>query len=210
MCFEATLRDGAGGSNWRDELNLTGFLTDFADQAVVLPLAGAVLLALAALGWRRGALAWGGSVAGVLAAVLLLKLVVMACGGKWGLVGLASPSGHTAGAAVVFGGLLALMLPRSSVWVAAGAGGAFALAIGLTRLALQVHTVADVVVGASVGVAGAVAMRLLAGPRPPRVAPRWVVLVAAVIMVAFHGQRLPAEGKIRWLALEVWPLNECR
>jgi membrane-associated phospholipid phosphatase len=186
------------------------FLTDFADQAVVLPLAGAMLLVLAALGWRRGALAWGGSVAGVLAAMLLLKLVVVACGARWGLAGLTSPSGHTAGAAVVFGGLLALLLPRSSVWVAAGAGGAFALAIGLTRLALQVHTVADVVVGAAVGVAGAVAMRLLAGPRPAAVGPRWVLLAAALVVVVFHGQRLPAEGEIRWLALGIWPLDECR
>jgi hypothetical protein len=34
------------------------FVTDFADQAVVLPLALTICLALAVAGWRRGALAW--------------------------------------------------------------------------------------------------------------------------------------------------------
>ena len=34
------------------------FLTDFADQAVVLPLVLVLALVLAAQGWRRGAAAW--------------------------------------------------------------------------------------------------------------------------------------------------------
>ena len=34
------------------------FLTDFADQAVVLPMVAAVSVVLAAQGWWRGALAW--------------------------------------------------------------------------------------------------------------------------------------------------------
>jgi membrane-associated phospholipid phosphatase len=188
------------------------FVTDFADQAVALPVAATVLLALLALGWRRGALAWAVGVGGVLLAMLVLKLITFACVWRVPWVGLASPSGHTATAAVVYGGLLALLVPRSAggTLAAAAAGGAFALLFGLTRLALQVHTVADVIVGAAVGIAGAVILRWLAGDRPARLSSPRLVLVACVVMLLFHGHRLEAETRIRALALDVWPLSLCR
>ena len=40
------------------------FLTDFADQAVLLPVAAGVAIMLLLLGWRRGALAWTVAVCG--------------------------------------------------------------------------------------------------------------------------------------------------
>ena len=188
------------------------FLTNFADQAVTLPLAACVFLGLLALGWRRGALAWGASVAGVLTMMLVLKLATLACESHLAQTGLKSPSGHTATAAVVYGGLFALLAPRSRrvTLVAAASGGAFALGIGLTRLALHVHTVADVLVGAAVGVAGAVAMRHLAGPRPTRLATSWLLAGACLVLLLFHGDKLEAETRLRWLALDVWPLSACR
>ncbi len=188
------------------------FLTNFADQAVVLPLAACVFITLFALGWRRGALAWGACVAGVLAVMLVLKLVTLACGAHVAWTGLASPSGHTATAAVVYGGLFALLAPRSrnATLVAAAAGGAVALGIGLTRLALHVHTVADVLVGAAVGVGGAVLMRRLAGTRPSRLATPWLLAGACLVLLVFHGDKLEAETRLHWLALDIWPLSECR
>jgi membrane-associated phospholipid phosphatase len=193
------------------------FLTDFADQAVVLPLAAAVLVGLLALGWRRGALAWGLAVAGVLAVMLVLKLVTFACGSRLGLgaggwLSLVSPSGHTATAAVVYGGLLALLAPRSvaGTTLAVLGGGGMALLFGLTRLALHVHTMADVMVGAAVGVAGAAIMRQVAGARPASMSSPRLLMLACVIIVAFHGHRMEAESRIRWLALDIWPLSLCR
>jgi membrane-associated phospholipid phosphatase len=191
---------------------IAAFVTDFADQAVVLPLAVAVCLGLLGLGWRRGAAAWGISVGGVLAVMFVLKMVVLACGWRTGWSNLVSPSGHTAAAAVVYGGLLALVLPRTLAGTGAAvlAGGGMALIFGLTRLALHVHTVSDVVVGASVGVAGAIVMRWLAGANPNRrMSPR-LGLVVLTVMFVFHGHRLEAESRIRWLALDVWPLSLCR
>ncbi len=187
------------------------FLTDFADQAVVLPLAATVLALLVAVGWRKGAAAWALSVCGVLAVMLVFKLVVFACGWRVPWTGLSSPSGHTAASAVVYGGLLSLMAPPSAAGAvfAALAGGLVALVFGLTRLALHVHTVADVVCGAAVGVAGTVLMRALAGARPRRpLGPKLMVVVCAVVLL-FHGRRLEAETRIRWLALDVWPLSAC-
>lgn len=54
------------------------FLTDFADQAVMLPLALAVAIALAVMGWRRGAMVWLGIVCGTFGLMLGLKFIFMA------------------------------------------------------------------------------------------------------------------------------------
>jgi len=188
------------------------FVTDFADQAVALPVAATVLLALLVLGWRRGALAWAFGVGGVLAVMLVLKLVTFACVWRVPWIGLSSPSGHTATAAVVYGGLLALLVPPGyrGTLAAAIAGGAFALLFGLTRLALHVHSVPDVIVGAGVGIAGAVILRRLAGHRPPLLSSPRLALAACAVMLLFHGHRLEAETRIRALALDVWPLSLCR
>jgi membrane-associated phospholipid phosphatase len=188
------------------------FLTDFADEAVVLPVAAVVLVALLALGWRRGALAWGFGVAGVLGVMLVLKLVTFACGWRVPWTDLSSPSGHTAAAAVVYGGLLALLVRRDlgGTIIAALAGGAFALVFGLTRLALQVHTVPDVVVGAAIGVTGAVLLRHAAGDRPARLSSPRLAIAAFFVMAVFHGHRLEAETHIRSLALDIWPLSLCQ
>jgi membrane-associated phospholipid phosphatase len=188
------------------------FLTDFADQAVALPVAATVLLILLVFGWRRGALAWGGCVGGVLLVMLLLKLVAFACVWRAPWIGLHSPSGHTATAAVVYGGLLALFLRRSTAGILTAAllGGGVALLFGLSRLALHVHTVPDVIVGAIIGTAGAAALRSLAGERPVGLASPRLALAALIVMAVFHGHRLEAETRIRWLALDVWPLTLCR
>jgi membrane-associated phospholipid phosphatase len=188
------------------------FLTDFADQAVALPLAATVLIVLLALGWRRGAFAWAGCVGGVLAVMLVLKLITFACIWRAPWLGITSPSGHTATAAVVYGGLLALLVPRGvrGTLVVALAGGAFALVFGLTRLALEVHTVPDVIIGAMVGVTGAMLLRHLAGDRPARLSSPRIALAACVVMLLFHGHKLEAETRIRYLALDLWPLSLCR
>src|SRR5215211_6442054 len=108
------------------------FLTDFADLGLVLPVAALVALALAAVGWRREALAWSVAVAGTLAAMLVLKLAVLAYSGHLG-AGMRSPSGHTAAGTVLYAGLLALLVGRrlgTRTGVALLAGVALALLFG--------------------------------------------------------------------------------
>ena len=94
------------------------FVTDFADQAVIVPLVLAVAAALLIAGWRRGALAWAVAVSGTLCTVLVAKVVVHSCIAAAQLPDLRSPSGHTASAAVVYGGLIALLppTPARGVW----------------------------------------------------------------------------------------------
>ena len=181
------------------------FLTDFGDEAVVLPLALAVLLFLLALRWWRGALAWAASLCATLGTILLLKIVFTACAVQLAGTGIVSPSGHTASSCLIYGGVFVLLARRPNrllpaLLCAAAIAGVF----GFTRLFLQVHTPGDVMAGATIGLAGICLLVALAGERPD-MRRRWPLAVAALgVFVLFHGIRLPAEGAIRAFALQDW------
>jgi membrane-associated phospholipid phosphatase len=191
---------------------LAGFFTDFADQAVVLPVCLCVVTGLALSGWRRGAAAFALASGAVLACMMLLKLLALGCGVFRPWADITSPSGHTAAAAALYGGGLALSLRRRLGPLAAAclASLPVAAAIGLTRLALHVHTGAEVVLGGAVGLAGVVGLVFLAGP-PPRLRHPWrVVLAGLAVMLVLHGTRLPAEAQLRWASFHIWPFTLCR
>jgi membrane-associated phospholipid phosphatase len=188
------------------------FLTDFADQAVVLPLALVVGFTFVAVGWRRGAIAWAIAIAATLAAILVAKLAAFC----WGDllppgIGLRSPSGHTADAAVAYGSLLALLAPRH--WrpplPALVAASLAATVIGASRLAMHVHTPIDVLIGAVIGIAGAVLFTRLADERPPGL--RRSLLLAASIgaVILFHGEHLHSEDGLQRLWHLIRPLACC-
>jgi len=61
-----------------------------------------------------------------------------------------------------------------------------------------------------VGVVAAILLRRLAGERPRRIVSPWLALAALTAMFLFHGHRLEAGTRIRWLALDVWPLKLCK
>jgi len=192
------------------------FVTDLGDQAVIVPLAVAMGVVLLLAGWWRGALAWGMAVSATLFAVLVAKMGTIACQGLMPPVGLLSPSGHTASAAVIYGGMLALVLSghaRHGVagWTAPAACGlAFAVPVGFTRLALAVHTMADVLAGGLIGTVGVVALSRLAGPHPP-LRRGWIGIAATVlaVLVLFHGRHVYAEMQIGRLGQQIWPLTLC-
>ncbi len=187
------------------------FLTDFADQAVMLPLAAVIGLMLALSGWWRGCAAWSFAVVGVLGTIALLKYVFFACFSILGASGIHSPSGHTAAAGMIMGGGLVLFL-RSRLPAAALATipVSFAVLFGLSRLAVHAHSVPEVLLGGAIGLAGVAVLALLAGPRPP--ARGWPAALAAVaVLVGLHGLRLHAEAALHGFALFTWlPLpTEC-
>jgi len=169
-------------------------LTDFADEAVVLPLIAVVALMLGLLGWRRGALAWLGAVGLSFTSVLALKLVFATCGPALGLPALRSPSGHTAAAAVIAGGI-AVVLGQGRQQIAAIAGLA-ALLIGATRVALGLHTPAEVALGGALGILGVLGFAALAG-NPPALRLRWLFAAIVAVALLLHGQHLDAETRIR-------------
>ncbi len=188
------------------------FLTNFADQAVLLPLAICVGLTFAIAGWRRGAIAWTVAVGGTFLITLSLKLIFLACGHLLPFPDVRSPSGHTAASAVVYGSLLALGIRRvtgHARWTVPSAV-LVTLVIGASRLALGLHTGQEVLLGGIIGVGGAIVAGVGAGPPPARLPVRVLTAVALGIVVFFHGFHLPAEAAIRSVALNLWPLSSCR
>ncbi len=182
------------------------WVTDLADGAVLLPLAALVACGLAVGGRWRAALAWAGCVGGTLGLMLGLKLLVAGCGGPLLALGLRSPSGHTAAAAVIGGGLVALLAGLRG-WDAALPGLLVAAVIAATRIALRVHSLADVMVGAAVGVGGSMALAWLGGGEARgRFRPRGallLVLAGVVLLALLHGRRLDVEGRIHALGLRL-------
>jgi membrane-associated phospholipid phosphatase len=176
------------------------FLTDFADQAVILPMVLAVAIALAVQGWRRGAYAWLAAVAVTFAAMMVLKLTFLSCSPVFGPMDIHSPSGHVAAATVVAGGLAGMLTRRSSGLLPAAI--LAAVVIGFSRLWLGAHSLPEVVLGATVGLSGALALSRLAG-RPPALRPVPLVLTIALVAVLFHGLHMPAEAAIRHTALRI-------
>jgi membrane-associated phospholipid phosphatase len=185
-------------SKWqclRFRLSFVSFITDFADQALIMPLVLAVAMSLLLQGWQRGAGAWLLAVLMTFTVMLGLKLVFLACAASFGTSDLRTPSGHVAAATVVAGGLAALVLRQRATVLALAAGAA--IVIGASRLVLGLHSLAEVVLGAVVGLGGAWALLVLAGRPPPGLDVRRVAAIATAVVVVFHGLHLPAEAHIR-------------
>jgi membrane-associated phospholipid phosphatase len=173
------------------------FLTNFADQAVILPVVFAIAIVLAMQGWRRGALVWLGVVFITFGLMLVLKLGFLACAPLTGPIDIHSPSGHVAAATVVCGGLAALLTRRrTSILPVAMLA---AVVIGVSRLVLGMHSLPEVVLGGLVGLAGATALLALAGPTPA-LRPGRLLAVVVIVAALFHGMHLPAEAAIRHTA----------
>jgi membrane-associated phospholipid phosphatase len=182
-------------------LPLVTFITDFADQAVILPLVLAIGIVLLVQGWRRGAAAWALAAVATFAAMLALKLVFLACAHSFGTTDIHTPSGHVAAATVVTGGLAVLLFRRRATVLTLAA--LAAVVIGVSRLVLGVHSLPEVMLGAVVGLVGALALLLLAGRPPPGLDVPRIAIVAVVVVVLFHGLHFPAEAHIRATALRV-------
>lgn len=176
------------------------YLTDFADQAVILPVVLAVCAALWWHGWHRGAVIWLAVVGATFAAVLAGKLVFLGCSPVFSVLNLYSPSGHVAAATVVGGGLAVLLTGR--LRSAMPAALVAAIVIGISRLVLHDHTVPEVLVGGLIGMAGAAALMHLTGP-PPRLRIKPLLATILITALIFHGLRLPAEAAIRHTAFNI-------
>ena len=179
-------------------------MTDLADAGVVLALVPVVAVVTFSGGWRRGARAWVLAVCGTLAVMLVLKLGLstgLRAGWIQGGGGVHSPSGHTASAVLIAGGVALLFGMHRAGWLAV----AFAagLLIGVSRVALMYHTLAECVLGGLVGLVGLLAMARLAGPAPGRHA-RWVLVLGVVATIGgLHGTNLGVERAIQQAAREL-------
>ncbi len=191
---------------------LLTFVTDFADQAVVLPLIACVALVLWASGWHRGAIVWCVGTGATLAVMLALKLGMQACGPALFGPTMDSPSGHTAAAGAVYGSIFAFIngrlggpSSRRSVIVLA-----VVTLIGTSRVMLGAHSWPEACLGGIVGVVAAEAILRIAGEPTSRQPVLLSALPLLLVPLLLHGVHLGAEGAIREMPLDFWPFTLCR
>jgi membrane-associated phospholipid phosphatase len=181
------------------------FVTDFGDSAVTIPLAAFVLFfLLLARDWPTTR-AWVIMVLGCAVVIGILKLVLASCAQRLVPGGIVSPSGHTAmsiGIYLSFGWLLGRGTAKTiaiAIYV-----GAVAIGIGISRVILHVHDVAEVLVGSIVGVAGHACFLWMQTAKRLTPLPIIMMAVAAVVLIAArHGTRWDVEPRLdnfaRWL-----------
>lgn len=207
MCQTA----GDNGVGMNEVLRAAAFVTDFADQAVILPLAAVIAVALYAGGWRRGALAWTVAIIATLGLMLVLKIGFGACGRYIAGGQIESPSGHTAAAGVLYGSIFAFlaerMFGRTPLTLAVIL--AIVVVVGVSRVLLGAHTILEVCIGAAVGGIAAWLMVRGAG-KPAQTSPSALLLLpVCAVLFLFHGLHLPAEAAIRGYATS-WSVWACR
>jgi len=176
------------------------FITDFADLAVLLQLAVCLGVGFAWQGWRRGAASWAAAVVATLAGMLTLKLMFVGCAEALGGF---SPSGHTAAGTVIYGGFVAIWLRRRGVPAVVAlvvSAGAAAALIGVSRIAVNAHSLPEVAMGAGVGAAGVALLLRLAGMPPGGLRVGRLGVLVVVVMLLLHGLRLQVEPDIKAMA----------
>ena len=184
-------------------------LTWLGDSGLMLPIAVMLpLLLLRSPTGRRTALEWclAFGIGGALIGISKLAFIGWGIGSaRWNFTGF---SGHTAIAtsvwSMVFWVMAAGRSPRARLWAVA-AGCALGALIGLSRLAIYVHSVSEVVSGFFLGVAIIAGFlvfgRLHAAPRLP-----WYLMLACLLLpLAFHapGEAAPTQSLLERIAVRL-------
>ncbi len=178
--------------------------TDFADSAVLLPVAILLFLWLWFRQSKATALWWIAAVAACVGTTVIFKIYFDVC--PLG-ADLRSPSGHTGFGTLVYGGLVAIVAAESQarqrLFVVAG-GAIVILAIGLSRIAIHAHTATEVAFGLVVGCTSlALFVVSYVRHRNAPVALSWLIVAALLLMSIFHGQQLNAEEFLHKLGLHL-------
>ncbi len=190
---------------------IASFLTDFADEAVILPLILCVAAVLWLSGWRRGTFVWFTGTVATLGVMVILKLIFRACGAEMFNGSIESPSGHTAVAGAVYGSIFAFLSSRvggrdmSRLIVVL----VVVVVVGVSRVLLKAHNVPEVCVGGAIGFIAAQAMLRVAGDPPgdrSLTLSFWPLLALPLLL---HGIHLQAESGLDDLAAYAWPFSLC-
>jgi membrane-associated phospholipid phosphatase len=173
------------------------FISDFADGAEILPFVVVVWAAMTASGSGVVARRWVLVVGAVLLAILAFKAACFFVTARLGMAPI-SPSGHTASAGIVYGGLAWLGLRRAmSPLLAALVPFAIVALIGASRVAVGAHDWMEVFLGAGVALGGLLALVRLTD-REARFQAWPVFMAALVVLPLMHGVRLPVEKELRF------------
>jgi len=180
-------------------------ITDFGDSAVMLPAAVTIALWLAAGGAWRAAFVWLTTFGTGVVLVAITKIAFMGWGVGSAQLDFTGVSGHTMLATSVTLTAVYLLsrgLPRRHRRVLTAIGRTGTLAVAVSRVALEAHSVSEVCAGFAIG--ALVTGGFVLGARrlaPPQLAPGLMVAALAVVCVAMHGHEAGTQGLIARLAV---------
>ena len=182
-------------------MNVVSFVTNFGDLAVLVPLALTVLIWLLWVHNRREALWWCVAVVVCTGGTAAFKIFFYACPP---IQDLHSPSGHTAFSALVYGAIAGIIAIERSGWrrvAMVGLAPLFIAAIAVSRVLIEAHTVLEVVVGLSLGLATLGCFLLsYRRQRLGYVNVRPMLIGACIIAVLLNGKALGAEDFLHLLS----------
>jgi hypothetical protein len=178
-------------------------VTNLGDLAVLLPASLGLIVFLAWIGRREDAAAYVAAMVFCLLAALIAKLAFAACGAGYDLLGVESPSGHTAFSATFYGCVALLFAAgrkfgrRFALYACAAA---LVLLIGVSRVVLEAHTAPEVVVGLAIGATSIGLFRVLSVRSEPlrlsaqtiaRLSPFAALYAACLLLLAGHWSAEP-------------------
>jgi membrane-associated phospholipid phosphatase len=183
-------------------------ITSFGDSALLLPLIAWMTLVLAIAPHRRDAIRWIVAAVACGGTVAFSKLIFMAWGiGPPGL-DYTGISGHTALSVLTWPSLAALLVRKVRgplAWIAIALGACLGLLVGLSRLALEVHSVSEVIMGALLG--AIVATWFIRGLNRTDALPTWHTLALGLGVIAlwlvFYGRVFPSQHLLKDIAMWV-------
>jgi PAP2 superfamily len=165
-------------------------LTRLGEAQILLPLA---LMTLGSLLWRPkgssarpAAVGWLVLFCGAMAITTASKIAFMGWGVGWAALNFTGVSGHSMFAAAVYpivAGTLASRWSPGKRYAAIGAGFALALLVGLSRLAIHVHSPSEVLAGLLLGGLASALPLAWAGIAPGSISPVVPALVAVWLAV---------------------------
>ncbi|MCG1039076.1 MULTISPECIES: phosphatase PAP2 family protein [Burkholderiaceae] len=183
-------------------------ITAFGGAGAMLPVAAAIALWLAVSHTWRSALAWSSFLAAGIALVLVTKVAFLGWGISIRSLDFTGISGHSMLASAVLPAAAFLstrgapVMLRLAVLAAGLIAGA---AIGVSRVALDAHSVSEVVAGCALGAAvslGWIAWAATREPNPAARVSRWVVAASLLgLAVSLHSYHAPTHRWVTRIAL---------
>ena len=194
---------------------LLEFITNLGESSLLFAVAATVAVYLVWKGMWRAGLIFMFAFLLVASGIGLLKMIFIGCEAHWFPVGVRSPSGHAAMAAVVLGTVAAMTMNGKSGWrryVPLFLALLLVLAIAATRVILGVHSMAEVAIGLFVGgFVAAFATFFLRREKAARLEGHALAIALIIVGGLFYGTNIPVENFIRnWAESLQNNTNFCR
>ncbi|MBL7236425.1 MAG: phosphatase PAP2 family protein [Komagataeibacter hansenii] len=175
------------------------FITDFGDEATIIPLFVVTIVLFIVMGRTRNAVIWGSGIFLTFCCIVLSKMLGLLWGQFYGYDGRPfSASGHVASSAAVYGSLINMVIqPRFHSWLLAALPPLLvACLIGYTRLVLHAHTPMEVLAGTGIGTTAAVLIARTLPPSPSYLM-HWCAFALIPVVLFFHGYVMEAEPVLK-------------